>query len=121
MEVAPYGPGLNFVGAAASGCQNPPPSLLGQKNPQELKQQSAGGIGRLGAPGTAQGVMEVTPYALFLTLAGWRRQAAPGRRTALQGAEKQRKHPNNNQLLIEGAREQQEDGGGCMNTAKILK
>ena len=47
--------------------------------------------------------MEVTLYALFLTLAGWRRQAAPGRRTALQGAEKQRKHQNNNQLLIDGA------------------
>jgi len=34
MEVAPYDPGRNLVGAAASGCQKlPPPSLLVKKNP----------------------------------------------------------------------------------------
>ena len=75
----------------------------------------------MGALGTAQGVMEVTPYALFLTLAGWRRQAAPDRRTALRGAEKQRKHPNNNQLLIDGAWEQQDDDRVSINTEKAIR
>ena len=54
----------------------------------------------MGALRPAQWVMEVTPYALFLTLAGWRRRADPGRLTALRGAEQQRKQTPKQQSTV---------------------
>ena len=102
MKVPPYGPGRNLVGATTSAAKSCPPPLSWVKKTQNLKQQSAGGMGRWGALGIAQGVMKVTPYALFLTWAGWRRRAAPSCRTALWGVKQQQKHSNDDQLLIEG-------------------
>ena len=68
---------------AAKNCL--PPLSWVEKNPWKVKQQSIGGIRRAGALGTAQGVMEVTPYALLVISAGRRRRTALDRRTALRG------------------------------------
>ena len=68
---------------------------------------------------TMQGVTEMTPYALLLGLAGWRRRAAlDGRKHSTESKKTIKKQPNNNQLVGEYAREQQEDGWGCNHRKK---
>ena len=89
IEVAPYGPGRNFIGAAASGCRKlPPPPLLGKK--KAIKAQTTISLWDrpLGSPQDHAGGHRNDPYALFLALAGWQRRAASGRHPALQGDQK---------------------------------
>ena len=87
--MAPYGPGRNFIGAAASGCPKlPPPPLLGKK--KAIKAQTTISLWdrMLGSPQDHAGGHRSDPYALFLALAGWQRRAASGRHPALQGDQK---------------------------------
>ena len=86
IEVAPYGPGRNFIGAAASGCQKlPPPPLLGKKKAIKAQTTISRWDRTLRSPQDHAGGHRSDPYALFLALAGWQRRAASGRRTALRG------------------------------------
>ena len=89
MEVAPYGPGRNLVGAAASGCQKlPHPSLLGKRKTVKAQATISRRERTFGSPRDRAGGHGSDPYALFLTLAGWWRRPASGCRTALRGAKK---------------------------------
>ena len=74
---------------AAKNCL--PPLSWVEKKPLKLKQQSTGGIRRAGALGTAQGVIEVTPYALLFILVGRRLWTALDCHTALRDLKNNKK------------------------------